>query len=60
MFFLMARKSNFMPTSVKLFDANKQLIRQVIEILDDMLVVNIKWSKTHQYGHSRQASSSHT
>ena len=54
MFFLMARKSNFMPTSVKLFDANKQLIRQDIDILDDMLVVNIKWSKTRQYGHSRQ------
>ena len=50
----MARQLKFMPTSVKLFDANKQLIRQDIEILDDMLVVNIKWSKTRQYGHSRQ------
>ena len=30
------------------------MIRQDIEALDDMLTVNIKWSKTRQYGHSRQ------
>ena len=54
MFFLMARKSNLLPNSVNGFDSQKQLIRQDIEVLDDMLIVNIKWSKTRQYGHSRQ------
>lgn len=54
MFFLMARKSNLLPNSVNAFDSQKQLIRQDIEVLDDMLIVNIKWSKTRQYGHSRQ------
>ena len=54
LFFLMARKSNFVPTSVKQFDPNKQLLRKDIQVLENMLVVNIKWSKTRQFGHSRQ------
>ena len=54
MFFLMARKSNFLPTSVKEFDPTKQLVRQDIEVFEDLLVINIKWSKTRQFGHSRQ------
>ena len=54
MFFLMARKSNFIPTAVKSFDPSKQLIRKDIQVSEDMLVVNIKWSKTRQFDHSHQ------
>lgn len=54
MFFLMARKSNMVPTSVKTFDANKQLTRGDLTIENDLLLVNFKWSKTRQFGHSRQ------
>ena len=42
MFFLMARKSNFLPTAVKSFDPSKQLIRKDIQVSEIMLVVNIK------------------
>ena len=56
MFFLMARKSNMIPTSVNKFDPTKQLhVRQNdIIVQDDLLIVNIKWSKTRQFGRSRQ------
>ena len=50
----MARKSNLLPNSVHSFDSSKQLIRHDIQVTDDMLIVNIKWSKTRQVGHSRQ------
>ena len=54
MFILMLRKSNVMPESIKPFDARKQLVREDIQILYNRLVVNIKWSKTRQFGHFRQ------
>lgn len=54
MFFLMARKSNLIPNSIKTFDSRKQLIRRDIQLTDNMLIVNIKWSKTRQFGHFRQ------
>ena len=49
----MLRKSNVIPESIKSFDSHKQLVRQDIQILDNMLIVNIKWSKTRQFGHLR-------
>ena len=49
MFFLMLRKSNVMPESTKSFDSRKQLIRQDIQVHDNMLTVNMKWSKTRQF-----------
>ena len=49
MFFLMARKSNMVPVSVKDFDPDKQLLRQDI-VFKGCLVVLIKWSKTNQFG----------
>ena len=54
MLFLMARKSNMIPTSVSKFDPKKQLTREDINLQDDYLILNIKWSKTRQFGHSRQ------
>ena len=54
MFFLMLRKSNVMPESIKSFDPRKQLIRKDIQVHDNMLIVNMKWSKTRQFGHHRQ------
>ena len=54
MFFLILRKSIVIPESIKSFDSHKQLVRQDIQILDNMLIVNIKWSKTRQFGHLRQ------
>ena len=50
-FFPMLRKSNVMPESIKSFDFRKQLVRKDIQILDNMFVVNMKWSKTRQFGH---------
>ena len=52
--FLNGSKIKSIAKSVNAFDSQKQLIRQDIEVLDDMLIVNIKWSKTRQYGHSQQ------
>ena len=54
MFFMMARKSNLLPKSIRSFDPSKQLLRQDIQILDDMLIVHFKWSKTRQFGHFRE------
>ena len=53
MFFLMTRKSNMFPNSIREFDAGKQLLRKDITLADDLLILNIKWSKTRQFGHSR-------
>lgn len=50
MFFLMARKSNMMPLSQSSFDANCQLLRRDVCLLDNCLMVHLKWSKTNQYG----------
>ena len=49
----MLRKSNVMPELSKSFDPRKQ-IRKDIQIHDNMLIVNMKWSKTRQFGHHRQ------
>ena len=49
-FFLMARKSNFVPNSAATFDSNKQLTRGDVVEKDDMLLVDFKWSKTNQFG----------
>ena len=49
-FFLMLRKSNLVPTSVRTFDLDKHLSRGNILIVDDGLLVNITWSKTNQFG----------
>ena len=43
-----------MPESIKSFDPRKQLIRKDIQVHDNMLIVNMKWSKTRQFGHHRQ------
>ena len=53
MFFLMARKSNMIPTSIKKFDSKKQLTRGDLRLENNVLTVNFKWSKTRQFGHSR-------
>ena len=50
MFFLMARKSNMVPDSVKSFDPKKQLIRGDILIGDYVAIVYLRWSKTNQFG----------
>lgn len=50
MFFLMARKSNMVPGSYADFDPDKQLLRHDIKVFENMLVVQIKWSKTNQFG----------
>ena len=42
MFFLMARKSNFLPISVKDIDSTKQLVRQDIEVFEDLLFIVTK------------------
>lgn len=51
-FFLMFRKSNLVPVSVSSFDSNKQLCRKnyTYDILNNVLLVRVKWSKTNQYG----------
>ena len=54
MFFLMARISNLLPNSIRSLDPSKQLLRRDIQILDDMIIVHFKWSKTRQFGHSRE------
>lgn len=54
MFFLMTRKSNMVPISVSTFDSRKQLTRGDLIVQNDVLLVNFKWSKTRQFGHSRQ------
>ena len=40
------------PIAANKFDAVKQLTRNDIIRGEDMRVVNIKWSKTRQFGHS--------
>jgi hypothetical protein len=51
-FFLMSRKSNLVPNSVKTLNSNKQLCRSNIEINSEknILLINISWSKTIQFG----------
>lgn len=49
-FFLMLRKSNLVPDSMKSFDETKNLQRKDILMNKRMLIVLIKWSKTIQFG----------
>ena len=49
-FFMMSRKSNLVPTSVDSFNEKKQLCRKDIFILQHTLMVEVKWSKTIQFG----------
>ncbi len=49
-FFLMARKSNLVPDSRSKFDSLKHLQRRDITLKDNMMLVNLKWSKTNQFG----------
>ena len=48
----MTRKSTIVPIAANKFDAGKQLTRNDINVREDMLLVNIIWSKTRQFGHS--------
>ena len=48
-FFLFARKSNLVPDSEN-YVHKKFLLREDVQICDNVLVVNIKWSKTIQFG----------
>ena len=50
MFLLMARKSNMVPSPYADIDPAKQLLRQDVRKLPNMIVVLIKWSKTNQLG----------
>ena len=50
MFFLMARKSNIVPVSYADFDPDKQLLRRDVKTFHNLIVVEIKWSKTNQFG----------
>ena len=50
MFFLIARKSNIVPNSVEDFDPSKQLIRQDVKVLQNVLIVLIKLLKTNLFG----------
>ena len=49
-FYLLARKSNLVPDSVCKFDVTKQLTRGDVVVLNDSLLVTLKWSKTNQVG----------
>jgi hypothetical protein len=51
-FFLMIRKSNLVPISIKTFQSQKQLIRENIEFdsKNNVLIFHMNWSKTIQYG----------
>ena len=44
----MLRKSNLIPNSSRTFDHTKQYCRSDLMLISNMLVVNIKWSKTIQ------------
>ena len=49
-FFLMLRKSNLVPESIKAMDLSKILCRGDVAVLSKSLLVHIKWSKTIQFG----------
>ena len=54
-FFCLLRKSNYVVDSEKDFDSRKQLCRRDVSVGQDCLLVDIKWSKTIQFGqHSFQ------
>ena len=47
-FFLFARKSNLVPDSEN-YVHKRFLLREDVQICDETLIVNIKWSKTNQF-----------
>lgn len=49
-FFLLARKSNLVPTSLKDIKENKILFRRDIQDYGDHLIISMKWTKTIQKG----------
>ena len=49
-FYLMLRKSNVVPPSIKGFDRTRHLSRQNFVIKDNVVFVKIQWSKTNQFG----------
>jgi hypothetical protein len=49
-FFLMARKSNMVANSRVSFQSDKQLCRGDVLVREDCILVNIRWSKTIQFG----------
>lgn len=49
-FYMLARKSNMVPSSLKAFDCNKQLCRGDVVCSDLGLLITMKWSKTNQFG----------
>ena len=54
-FFCLLRKSNYVVDTEKDFDSRKQLCRRDVSVGQDCLLVDIKWSKTIQFGqHSFQ------
>lgn len=49
-FFLFARKSNLVPTTVNDLKSPKFLLRQDVSLNHGVLLVTMKWSKTNQFG----------
>ena len=49
-FFLMSRKANLVPSSIRSFDPCKHLTRGNLVVVDNGLLVTITWSKTNQFG----------
>ena len=49
-FLLFCRKSNLIPNSARAFNPNKQLLWSDISFSSQAVVVDIKWSKTNQFG----------
>ena len=49
-FFLLLRRSNLVPHHAKQFHADEQLVRNDLLFFNNMVLVNIKWSKTRQDG----------
>ena len=49
-FFIMARKSNLVPSSLNSFDPRKQLCRKDVLFCSTGILVLLRWSKTNQFG----------
>lgn len=52
-FFLLARLSNILPVSSRVFRASKDLSRRSFLFIDGQLIVVFNWSKTIQFGERR-------
>ena len=49
-FFLFARKSNLVPTSLADLKKDKCIFLKDVQVLEDHLIVSFRWSKTIQFG----------